>query len=402
MIRLFCSTLTTSFSPKGLGFCVHSLLSGHRHNARASPIIKAALPMNQRRVLIVSDHPLFAEGVVRLIHDQAGLQVVGVLAPDEALARIPSLGLDVVIVDVDRAAQPIFAQMLRESPGLKFIGLSLDNNDINVYYQRKTQSTGVEALVEAIKSVELGPKFQVLVITQGLYGQRIADHLRRRAPEHWAVQQWALPPVLPDWIEALHDLLPPVLSAADLILSLAQYPGVARLLPDIAKMTGAKGVIAPINNAAWLPVDQANQLRERLEQMGVASAFPHPFCTLTEMRYNVQGRQVELKDGPISEFARHFGRPAFKISIDANVLHTVEVLRDSPCGCARHVGENLPGIPVEQAEQRAETLYRDFSCLASVTVDSDYGDTLLNVSGHILQDALREQLEPFKAMPVSP
>jgi len=356
--------------------------------------------MNQRRVLIVSDHPLFAEGVVRLIHDQAGLQVVGILAPDEALTRIPSLGLDVVVVDVDRAAQPIFAQMLRESPGLKFIGLSLDNNDINVFYQRKTQSTGVEALVEAIhKPVELElaeRQFRVLVITQGLYGQRIADHLRLHAPEQWAVQQWALPPVLPDWIEALRDLLPPVLSASDLILSLAQYPGVARLLPNIAKMTGAKGVIAPINNTAWLPVDRANQLSEWLEQMGVACAFPHPLCSLTEMRYNMQGRQVELRDGPISEFARHFGRPAFKISIDANVLHTVEVLRDSPCGCARHVAENLPGLPVDQAEQRAETLYRDFSCLASVTVDSDCGDTLLNVSAHILRDALREQLEPFK------
>ncbi len=106
--------------------------------------------MSQYRVLIVSDHPLFAEGVGRLINDQAGVQLAGVLSPDEALARIPSLGLDVVIVDVDRAAQPIFAQMLRASPGLKFIGLSLDNNDINVYYQRGIKSTGVEGLVEAI------------------------------------------------------------------------------------------------------------------------------------------------------------------------------------------------------------------------------------------------------------
>jgi len=115
--------------------------------------------------------------------------------------------------------------------------------------------------------------------------------------------------------------------------------------------------------------------------MGIVSAFPHPFCTLTEMRYNMRRRQVE--DGPISEFARHLGRPALKISIGA---------------IARAAA---PGIPVEQAEQRAETLCRGFSCLASVTVDSDYGDTLLNVSGHILQDALHEQLKSFKALPVS-
>ena len=71
------------------------------------------------------------------------------------------------------------------------------------------------------------------------------------------------------------DLLSPVLSVADLILDLAQCPGVARLLLDLAKMTGATGVIVPINNPAWLPVDRPNQLRGRLEQMEIASAFPH-------------------------------------------------------------------------------------------------------------------------------
>ena len=363
--------------------------------------------MANYRILMVSDHPLFAEGVGRLLEGRAGLTVVGVLSPEEALARIPCLDLDVVIVDMDRSAQPIFTQMLRSNPGLKFIGLSLDNNDINVIYQRGVQSTGVEELVQAIHEPldwkPAGrPPLRVLAITQGPYGQRIADHLRRHAPGHWTVQQWELPPVPPDQIEELHSWLPLILSPSDLILSLAQSPGVVRLLPEFARLTGAKGVIAPINDTGWLSVELSDQLREQLGQSGVSSAFPQPFCSLTEMRYNVRGRTtVQLTDGPVCEFARHFGRPAFKISIDAHVLHAVEVLRDSPCGCARHVARNLIGVPVDQVERRAETLHRDFPCLASVTMDSDYGDTLLNVSGHILRDALRDQLEPFKAPPVS-
>lgn len=358
--------------------------------------------MSKCRVLIVSDHPLFAEGVGHLISGQAGLEVVGVVSPDEALSSLPTLGLDVVIVDADRAAQPIFSRMLRENPGIKFIGLSLDNNDINIYYQRNKKSTGVEALVEAIHEplewkLAERPKLRLLAVTQGLYGQRVANYLCRQSPEHWIVQQWTLPPVLPDGEEL--GLLPSELPASELILSLAQSPEVARLLPEVVKMTGAKGVIAPISNADWLPVEQASQLRERLGQLGVTCVFPKPFCSLTEIEYNARGREVEFDDGPVCEFARYFGQPAFKISIEADtcVLQEVQVLRDSPCGCARYVAEKLMGVPVDEAEQQAGTWHRRFPCLASATLDSDYGDTLLNVSGHILRDALRGPLEPFKA-----
>ena len=40
-------------------------------------------------------------------------------------------------MDTDRANQTLMLRMLRENPGVKFIGLSLDNNDINLYYQRQ-------------------------------------------------------------------------------------------------------------------------------------------------------------------------------------------------------------------------------------------------------------------------
>jgi hypothetical protein len=212
------------------------------------------------------------------------------------------------------------------------------------------------------------------------------------------VDQWVVPPALPSSARDLRELLPPALPAAELILSLAQSPDVATLLPDIVQMTGAKGVIAPIDDAAWLPNDRVNQLRQGLEELKVACVFPKPFCSLAETQYNVREHAISFEDGPIREFARHFGQPALKILVDADarVLQQVEVLRDSPCGCARYVAEKLVGLSVDEAEQQAKVFCHQFPCLAGTTVDDEYKDTLLQISDHILQGVLQSQLEPFK------
>ncbi|GAI47171.1 unnamed protein product, partial [marine sediment metagenome] len=52
----------------------------------------------------------------------------------------------------------------------------------------------------------------------------------------------------------------------------------AQLVPAIAKLCGARAVIAPIDNTAWLPQGMANQLQRELDALGVASVFPKPFC----------------------------------------------------------------------------------------------------------------------------
>jgi hypothetical protein len=358
--------------------------------------------MNQCRVLIVSAHPLFAEGVRRLLNGQAGVQVVGVLSPDEAVLSLLSLSPDVVIVDAGNGAQAVFARMLRENPGVKFISLTLDNNDINIYYQRHKQSTGVEALMEAIQEpIEWKPPdrpaLRLLVITQGAYGERIAENIRRRAPKHWLVQQWAVP--------ASDDqepgLVPPELPAAELILSLGESPKIASWLPDVARLTSARGVIAPIDDGRWLPPDVALQVRQGLGQLGVPCVFPKPFCSLSETRYNMGESVTDSSDSPIREFARSFGQPALKISLDAEarVIQAVDVLRDGPCGCGRYLADQLIGTCITEVEQRTRTLHQRFPCLASTQLDSDYGEPLLQVAGRILRDAVLAQLPMLPTPP---
>jgi hypothetical protein len=239
---------------------------------------------------------------------------------------------------------------------------------------------------------------RLLVVINGDYGQRHVDNLRTHTPEGWSIEVWKAPRLLPPIVDDAEEFLPPTLPASDLILSLGEHPGVATLLPDIAKMTGAKAVIAPVDSAAWLPNGLARQVEGWLKRMGVASVFPKPFCTLTEKTYNVI-RQKKTYDIPlVAEFARHFGRPAFQIEVDAATrqIASVAVKRDACCGCARFVADKLVGLDADAAEFEAGMLHHHYPCQATMGVDSDYNDTLLHVSGNIMRDEVAEQVRPFR------
>ncbi|MFQ6015588.1 MAG: DUF166 domain-containing protein [Anaerolineae bacterium] len=239
---------------------------------------------------------------------------------------------------------------------------------------------------------------RILAVIQGEYGQRHVDNIRAHAPAGWTVEVWKAPPVLPPVIDYPEDYLPDSLPEVDLILALGEHPGVAELIPEIAQMTGARAVIAPIDNVAWLPRGLANQLQKWLEQIGVESVFPKPFCSLTESDYNVRQYRVAYDSALISEFARCFGRPELRITVDAETrcIAAVEVVRDATCGCARFVAKGLVGVAVDEAEYEAGLLHHHYPCLASMGKDADFGDTLMHVSGNLLKENVGEQVKPFK------
>jgi hypothetical protein len=238
---------------------------------------------------------------------------------------------------------------------------------------------------------------QVLAVTQGRWGERIFDNVSRFHPSDWTVQRWPAPRVLPPVIDDPADYLPDHLPNADLLLALGESPGVAALIPDIARLCGARAVIAPIDRNEWLPPGLVNQLRGWLNELGVAAVFPRPFCSLTETTYNQPPITVEYSDPFIREFARLFGRPRLRLQVNAERrIEAAQVERDSPCGCARHVAAGLRGCPVSEAEQAAGMLHHHFPCLAGMTQDSDYRDTLMHVSGHLLREAVGAELEPYR------
>ena len=240
---------------------------------------------------------------------------------------------------------------------------------------------------------------RILAIISGEYGQRHVDNLRAHAPSDWVIEVWQAPTLFPLIIDYPEDYVPDTLPPADLILSFGEHKGIAELLPDVARVTGARAVVAGIDSEAWLPRGLARQLRGWLEDIGISCVTPKPLCSLTESHYSLARRKkVDYDDPLIAEFARHFGRPELHLTIDpeTRTITAAEVTRDAVCGCARHVAQGLIGISADDAEQEAGMLHHHYPCLASMGIDADFGDTLMHISGNILRDNIGTQVKPFK------
>lgn len=241
---------------------------------------------------------------------------------------------------------------------------------------------------------------KILAVVSGEFGRRKARIIREHGPQHWHVHEWTAPAHFPIVIDDPLDFIPDQLPSADLILGLGEHPGIAELYPDIAKLTGAKSMIAPIDNNAWLPKGLMNQLRGWMKEVGVFCVFPKPFCSLTETSYSLRGQRVEYSDPLISEFAKYFGRPRVRVTVDpdSQTIASVTVERDATCGAVRYVAENIVGRKVDDAEYEAGMLHHHYPCLASMGIDNDYNDTLLHVSGNATRDAFAEAVKPYRTV----
>ena len=239
---------------------------------------------------------------------------------------------------------------------------------------------------------------QLLAVVTGEYGRRIAHNVREYGPKDWTVNLWTAPSHFPIVIDEPRDFLPASLPPADLILAMAETPGVAELLPDVAKMCGAVAMIAPIDNNAWLPKGLMNQLRGWMKEVGVTSVFPKPFCSLTENAYSIRGQRVEYQNDLIAEFARHFGKPRVQVTVDdeSKTIASCDITLDAPCGCMRFTAQGIVGVNLDDAEFQAGMLHHHYPCLCSMGVDPDYADTLLHVSGNIFRDAFTEAVKPYR------
>jgi hypothetical protein len=240
---------------------------------------------------------------------------------------------------------------------------------------------------------------RILAIISGEYGQRHVNNIRSRGPADWKVEVWQAPARFPLMIDYPEDFVPDTLPPADLILSFGEHKGIAELLPDVARVTGARAVLAAIDNEAWLPRGLARQLRGWLAEMGVECVTPKPLCSLTETRYSLARRQhLEYNSPLIATFARYFGRPELRLTTDpgARQITSAEVLRDAVCGCASFVAQGLVGLSVDEAEYEAGMLHHHYPCLASMGIDTDYSDTLMHISGNIIKDSVGRQVQPFK------
>jgi hypothetical protein len=231
---------------------------------------------------------------------------------------------------------------------------------------------------------EAGRPMRILIAIQGYYGERMVENIKRHSPANWEVNHITLPAGLPAIVDDAGEFLPRELPAADLLISLGEHPGVAQMIPDMVKRSGATAVIAPADNRAWLPAGLARQVRKKLESMGVDMVYPVPFCTLTEN---------DSRNPYIREFARHFGKPDVDIEFYQDDKHRagkVTVKREAPCGSTRFVADRLVGVWFREATEQAGLLHHQFPCLATMVIDREFEDTLMHRAGNMLKQTVQQ------------
>jgi hypothetical protein len=228
---------------------------------------------------------------------------------------------------------------------------------------------------------------RILVAIQGHYGQRIADNIRNCGPSGWKVYSYAVPQNLPAIVDDADEFLPKELPEVDLLISLGEHPGVAQMIPDMVKKSGAKAVIAPADNRTWLQPGLAKQIERKLESMGVDMVYPVPFCTLSEK---------DSQNAFIREFAKYFGRPELDIELDKDKIKRVAVGRGTPCGCTPYVADGLVGIWERDAVEKAGLLHHQYPCLSTMVMDQEFEDTLMHRAGLMTKLATEEALKDAK------
>ena len=241
---------------------------------------------------------------------------------------------------------------------------------------------------------------KLLAVISGEYGKRHIRNITDHGPENWELNTWQTPPVFPPFIDDPEDFLPDHLPEVDLILSFAEHKGAAELLPEIVRITKAQAVLVAVDDENWLPRGLDRQLREWLDDIGVACVTPRPLCSLTESTYGVTRHETaSYHNSLIKEFASLFGQPELTLEIDpdSRLITKVEVLRDAVCGCARYVAEGLIGLSADEAEEKAGLLHHHYPCLASMQKLPHFNhDTLMHVSGQVLKNNVSSQVKPFK------
>lgn len=126
--------------------------------------------MENIRVVIVDDHQQVREAWKMLLHNQGAIRIIKECCSGmEAIQFIPSLGVDIVLMDINMSPVNGFEatrKILKLAPYIKIIGISINNNPS---YARNIMQLGAkgyvtkncskEEMVKAIHEVMKGKTF---------------------------------------------------------------------------------------------------------------------------------------------------------------------------------------------------------------------------------------------------
>lgn len=111
--------------------------------------------MDAVRVFVVSDSLMFSGALKSLLSEDPGVEIIGEETEvNRAVKQVKTLQPDVIIWS-NSGMNPALAQeeihLVKAMPGMKIIGLSLQNNNIVVYQSARKIIGDIQDLVLAIK-----------------------------------------------------------------------------------------------------------------------------------------------------------------------------------------------------------------------------------------------------------
>jgi hypothetical protein len=206
---------------------------------------------------------------------------------------------------------------------------------------------------------------RIFLIIREKYGTGIQETIEKYGKKNILSEIWeideALPPILDE-----EDILLPDFSRCDLVLSYALHPDIN--LAIIETLTQTEKVLL-------LPYEKA-PLPPRYHVYGkFLVGVLKPCCIVPPFDNRI-----------ISVFREEFGTPSFTIEPDDTVVMNAEVNCHTRCGAADFVAENLVGVPVSEACQKAGLLAQYF-CKSSA---GPFG--AIHEAGRIHAKAVRKAL----------
>lgn len=194
-----------------------------------------------------------------------------------------------------------------------------------------------------------------------------------------------LPSELPQLIDKPTEYLPAEIPPHDVMIAINVHEDLLLELPRVAAEAGAKAILAPVEDPAWLSLGVRNQVHRMCDDLDLEFEAPKPFCSLEEGEHS-----------HIDQFMRHFriGKPKLRIELQNKVIKNVETLRSAPCGCTYFVAHNLIGVKVDEKLNEVIAKYwHSYPCVGSMKIDPQSGDTILHKGGYNHRDAVHEALK---------
>ncbi|MEM4703940.1 MAG: DUF166 family protein [Candidatus Bathyarchaeia archaeon] len=199
------------------------------------------------------------------------------------------------------------------------------------------------------------------------------------------------PSDLPAFVDDPERYMPKKIPKADLCVASGVHKDLLLELPHHLERASVKGLVVPIEDFAEVPSGLKKQVEEKCGEVGLETAFPKPFCSLTNMDDKPTISRLVTELG--------IGKPSLEVTLarrgKAEVVESTVVKRSAPCGSTWYVAKKLVEV-----ETRRDLLYdaiakahHSYPCTATMNVDPEAKEPILHIAGYIIREEVEKALE---------